>query len=89
MGYDPGRLNPEPELLFIPVSPSRESTGSWSSEKVRRGSEAEVGILIGNILCEGEKLEVGLEREIAIYLLVNHMEVTLEAREINLLRKDN
>lgn len=48
-----------------------------------------MGILIGNILCEGEKLEVGLEREIAIYLLVNHMEVTLEAREINLLRKDN
>lgn len=47
-----------------------------------------MGTLIRNVLCEGEKLEVGLEREITIYLLVNHVEVTLEAKEINMLRKD-
>ena len=60
----------------------------WQRKKINTKSEAEVGTLIRNVLCEGEKLEVGLEREITIYLLVNHVEVTLEAKEINMLRKD-
>lgn len=58
-------------------------------KKINTKFEAEVGTLTGNVLCEGEKLQVGLEREITIYLFVNHVEVTLEAKEINLLRKDN
>lgn len=33
VGYDPGRLSPEPELLFIPVSPSRECTGHRAGTK--------------------------------------------------------
>ena len=48
-----------------------------------------MGTLIGNVQCEGEKLEVELEREITTCFLVNHVEVTLETKEINLLRKDN
>ena len=43
VGYDPGGLRPEPEPLYIPVSPSRERTGSQSIDKVLRGSKAEVG----------------------------------------------
>lgn len=46
-----------------------------------------MGTLIGNIQHEGEKLEVELGEEIIIYLLVNHIEVTLEAKEMNLLGK--
>lgn len=58
-------------------------------KKINTKFEAEVGTLIRNVLCEGEKLQVGPEREITIYLSVNHVKVTLEAKEINLLRKDN
>lgn len=46
-----------------------------------------MGTLIGNVQHAGEKLEVELGGEITIYLLVNHIEVTLEAKEMNLLRK--
>lgn len=45
--------------------------------------------LIGNVQHEGEKLEVELGGEITIYLLVNHIEVTFEVKEMNLLRKHN
>lgn len=49
--------------------------------------EVEVGTLIGNVQHGGEKLEVEFGGKITIYLLFNRTEATLEAKEMNLLRK--